>query len=104
MNRVPLLADDFTVMYESPDPSTVYCYTPGLARLPDGRLVATMDLGGPGVRDLPVPVRWERGEGGYAWVGKVFTSDDGGATWIHRTDFPFIHARPFMGGSGRRRR
>ena len=30
--------------------------------------------------------------------GKVFTSDDGGKTWTHRTDFPFLHARPFAAG------
>lgn len=98
MNRVPLLADGFTVLYESPDPVDIYCYTPGLARLDSGRIVATMDLGGPGVRDLPASARWARGEGGYAWVGKIFTSDDGGGIWTHRTDFPFLHARPFVAG------
>ena len=28
----------------------------------------------------------------------MFTSDDGGQTWRHRTDFPFMHARPFAAG------
>ena len=40
---VPMLADDFVVVYESPNPQRVYAYTPGLARLESGRLVATMD-------------------------------------------------------------
>ncbi|MBB6674728.1 sialidase family protein [Cohnella nanjingensis] len=78
-----LLADDFVKVYESADPTRISCYSPGLARLPSGRLVATLDLGGPGV------------EKGY---GKVFTSDDRGATWTFRTDFPYVHARPFVAG------
>jgi len=57
-------------VYESPDPARVYAYTPGLARLPSGRLVATMDQGGPGVRDLPGP-KGLRGEGSGAWQGLI---------------------------------
>jgi len=98
MRKVPLLANDFIVVYESPDAENIYCYTPGLARLDNGRLVATLDLGGPGVKDLPVTTRWQCGDGGYSCVGKVFTSDDGGQTWIHRVDFPFKFARPFVAG------
>ncbi|MFA6563204.1 MAG: sialidase family protein [Verrucomicrobiia bacterium] len=79
------LAQDHVVVYESPDPANIYCYTPGIARLDSGRLVATMDRGGRGVK---------KGEP----IGKVFTSDDHGKTWAHRTDFPFGHARPFVAG------
>jgi hypothetical protein len=28
----------------------------------------------------------------------VHTSDDGGQTWEHRGDYPFMHARPFVAG------
>lgn len=73
------------MVYESPDPARLYCYTPGIARLAGGRLVATMDCGGPGLK---------RGEP----AGKVFTSDDGGSSWTQRTGFPFGHARPFVAG------
>ncbi len=79
------LAQDYVVVYESPDPLGIYCYTPGLAVLPGGRLVATIDRGGPGIKKGDLR-------------GKVFTSDDGGKTWIHRVDFPFQHARPFVAG------
>jgi len=96
--KVPLLANDYTVVYESPDPEGAYCYSPGLARLASGRLVATMDLGGPAVRGLSSTARWAHGEKDYDFIGKVFTSDDSGQTWAHRTDFPFIHARPFVAG------
>lgn len=85
------------VVYESPDPANVYCYTPGIARLAGGRLVATTDLGGPGVAALP-GIKCLRGEGDRIWQGKVFTSDDGGRSWTFRTDFPFMHARPFTAG------
>jgi hypothetical protein len=91
------LANDYVTVIESPDPESVYCYTPGLARLPSGRLVATMDLGGPGAAKHVGKVE---GPGGRSLLlrGKVFTSDDRGKTWTHRTDFPFLHARPFVAG------
>jgi hypothetical protein len=91
------LAADFVKVYESPHPETIYCYSPGLARCPSGRLVATLDLGGPGVRDLPGP-KFPRGDFSLPQQGKVFTSDDGGKTWVHRVDFPYYHARPFWAG------
>lgn len=96
--KVPLLANDFQVVFESPDAEHVYCYSPGIIELPSGRLVATLDLGGPGVAQLPGTVRWANGEGKKDWIGKILTSDDGGSTWVHRSDFPFIHARPFIAG------
>lgn len=97
MRRVPLLANRFVTVYESPDPARVYAYTPGLVRLEGGRLVATMDQGGPGVRDLPGP-KGLRGEGPHAWQGLIYTSDDRGRTWTRRASFPFMHARPFVAG------
>ncbi|MBT3375481.1 MAG: exo-alpha-sialidase [Lentisphaerae bacterium] len=96
MQRVPLLAQDHTVLFESPDSARVYCYSPGICRLDSGRLVATMDLGGPGMTEWPDPkgIRYGR-----PVQGKVFTSDDGGVTWQHRADYPFMHQRPFVAGN-----
>jgi len=92
------LADEFVKVFESPDPERIYTYSPGICVLPgSGRLVATMDLGGPGVAELPGP-KYVRGPNERSWQGKVFTSDDRGATWTHRSDFPFMHARPFDDG------
>jgi hypothetical protein len=79
------LADDYVTVCESPSPATIFCYTPGLARLDSGRLVATMDFGGSG---------WKKG----APRGRVFTSDDRGRTWTNRVSFPYVHARPFVAG------
>ena len=73
----------------------MFAYSPGIVRLDSGRLIATLDLGGPGMKDWPEP----KGRRGSELVqGKVFTSDDGGLTWTHRTDFPFFHATPFVAG------
>ena len=97
--KVPLLANDYVVVFESPLPDGAFCYTPGLVRLESGRLIATMDLGGLRVPELNPPIALENSErGGFTSVGKIFTSDDGGQTWQHRADFPGIHARPFVAG------
>lgn len=93
--KVQPLADEFTAVYRSPDPGSLFCYSPGLARLPGGRLVATLDLGGPGAENVPGP---KGGAPGRHWQGKVFVSDDHGVSWRHRADFPFRHARPFEAG------
>lgn len=90
------LADKFIKVYESPNPDKIYTYSPGLALLPGGRLIATMDLSGPGIGELNGPTRVM--EGGKLWFGKIFTSDDRGQTWTHRADFPLMHARPFAAG------
>lgn len=95
-SKMPLLANDFVTVYESPNPDGAYCYTPGLVRLESGRLLATMDLGGPQVADMNPPIALKDSERGFTSVGKIFTSDDGGQTWIHREDFAGIHARPFV--------
>ncbi|MDD4268297.1 MAG: sialidase family protein [Pirellulales bacterium] len=87
------LANDYTVVYESPDAATIYAYSPGLIELPGGRLIATMDQGGPGVGKLPNANR-----GGMVWRGRVYASDDGGRTWQLKTDSPMIHARPLLAG------
>jgi len=92
---IPLLANEFVQLYESTDPERIYAYTPGLARLESGRLVATMDQGGPGIADLEGVKGW-RGFGANAWQGKIWTSDDRGKSWIERALFPFMHARPFV--------
>lgn len=90
------LADDFTAMTVSPSPTDVFCYSPGLLRLPSGRLIGTMDLGGPGVQRMQGAVRED--DSGFWFLGKVFTSDDGGLTWQERTTLSMYHMRPFLAG------
>jgi hypothetical protein len=95
---VQLLANEFVTVYESPDPSSIFCYSPGICRCLDGRLIATCDLGGPGVQNLPGVKSLRTGDMHLRNQGKIFTSDDHGKTWTHRADFPFWHARPFVTG------
>ncbi len=92
-----LLAQNGVKVYESPTPRLIYAYSPGIARLPSGRLVATLDVGGPGAADLE-GAKWLRGERDWTCQGRIYTSDDGGITWTQRGCFPFMHARPFAAG------
>lgn len=100
------LANDFVTLFESPDPQSVFGYSPGLAAFESERLaatagprlIATIDTGGPGVADLDGPKHVRAGHGSHAWQGRVYTSDDHGRTWTQRTRFPFLHARPFVAG------
>ncbi len=52
MNRIIPLAGEYEIIERSPSPQDIYCYSPGVLALPGGRLVATMDFGGPGTKRL----------------------------------------------------
>lgn len=64
------LAQDYVVVYESPDARNVYTYSPGLRRMPSGRLIATPFLAGNVLYVL-----------GHAGDVTIARSDDGGETW-----------------------
>ncbi len=65
---IKTLADDYVTLFSSPDPQRMFAYSPGITRLASGRLVATIDLGGPGAAELPDP-KYRRGEMGWALAG-----------------------------------
>lgn len=85
------------ILFRSPDPAGVYCYSPWICQTQTGRLVATFDLGGPGVRHLP-GTKSSKGDDPAGNQGKVYVSDDGGHSWSHRADFPLLHARVITAG------
>ena len=89
-----MLSERETVVYRSQRPKTLYAYSPGIMRLPSGRLIATMDVGGPGMQTMEGVKCFRSGRW---WQGKVFCSDDGGVNWRHVHDMPMLHARPFLG-------
>ncbi|MFI4913131.1 MAG: sialidase family protein [Sedimentisphaeraceae bacterium JB056] len=91
------MANKFITVFESPSPEDIYCYSPGICILDSGRIVATMDIGGPGVVALDGE-KYIRGTSGASNQCRVFTSDDDGDTWIYRASFPMMHARPFVAG------
>ncbi len=100
MNAGTPLASDFRTVYESPDADTIFAYTPGITKSPSGRLIATIDLGGPGPIDMPDTraLASEQGIEGLDHHGRIYTSDDHGRAWTHRANFPYMHARPFYAG------
>lgn len=87
------LAQDYTAVFESEFPDTLYTGSPGIAVTPENAIVTSFDLRGPGAEQIPGP-KWKTHNGG-AWQGRVYISRDRGKRWEHRTSFPFIHARPF---------
>ncbi|MEK3721285.1 hypothetical protein [Paenibacillus sp. FSL H8-0034] len=89
------IADAPTIVFESPDPAEIYCYSPGIARLHTGRLIATLDLGGKGVTKMEGPKGIRYGE---PTMGKAFIRNESTEEWEHVLDFPFMHARPFTAG------
>ncbi len=92
-DRVSPLANEYVTVWESPDAQRVFAYTPGICRLPSGRLVVSMDRGGPGAAELPGVKR-----DGEIYRGLILTSDDHGQTWTQRAETPMLHARPFVAG------
>jgi len=43
------LAEEYKVVVASPNSEDTYCYSPGILKLENGRIIATMDFGGTGV-------------------------------------------------------
>ncbi len=68
------------IVAESPDPDSIYLYTPAIARGFDGRLVVAIDYGGPGTDMLDGP---RSPDGDYRTGNQIrfLLSDDHGATW-----------------------
>ncbi|MCD8069251.1 MAG: hypothetical protein LUE87_10280 [Lachnospiraceae bacterium] len=97
------LAEEYTIVASSPSPEDVYAYSPGLCKLDNGRLVATMDFGGTGVarewagQNVKLAHRWpERPDRDN--IGLIYTSDDGGITWQKKHSLPILCMRPFTAG------
>ena len=91
------LAQDYVALYKSDDPQNTCAYSPGIWRCPNGRLLATMDLGSLRQNEKPNP----DGSPKPAHEGlncRVMTSDHGDENWDTRADLDLYHARPFAAG------
>jgi hypothetical protein len=84
------LAQEHVALWTSPDPARIYGYTPGICRLPSGRLVVTHEISSAGKVVPP--------ENQPIHESRILTSDDGGKTWAHRANFDLSFARPFVAG------
>ena len=88
--KIRALADDFKLIMKSPDPVNIWACDPGLCRCPNGRLIASGGLCGPGVKSGNPECQSN--------IGYIHISDDHGKTWRQNGTFPFLHARPFVAG------
>lgn len=93
---IPLDPQPVTI-HASPDPAAVFHANPSLMALASGRLLATLHLHGPGVTKLP-GVKGKHYPFNHLLLGKIYSSNDKGATWQHVWDFPFAFARLFRDG------
>jgi len=94
---MPPLAQGHVALFQSDDPQNTCAYSPGILRCPDGRLLATMDLGSLRQNEKQDP----EGSPKPAHEGlicRVMTSDNGGRTWKCRADIDLYHGRPFEAG------
>lgn len=91
-----LIADE-KILYTSPYPQEVYCYSPSIVKTDSGRLLASFDLSGPGISKLP-GVKSCHGDFSGGNQCKIFASDDNGQTWKHLCDHQTFHARLFTDG------
>lgn len=83
--------DEERIIYRSQNPRELWCYTPAILKTSSGRILVTLDVGGPGLGNAGAGAGGTKRRG----IGKIFISDDQGATWQSKGSFPFWHARPF---------
>ena len=94
-----LIADE-TILFESPDPAGIYCYTPAILAGENGRLIAAVDLGGPDTTALEGP-RSQEGDYPSGNQIRIFLSDDGGESWRESASrLPMMHETLFRTSSG----
>ena len=79
-------------IFASPATKDVFCFSPDILALPTGRLLASLDLGGPGIVNVPGP-RSHWGDWGIGNQCRVLASDDGGENWRELARLPLYHAR-----------
>ena len=86
------------VIAESPAPDSVFLYTPGIIEGFDGRLVVSVDYGGPGTSVLDGP-RSDFGDYKSGNQIRILLSDDKGKTWRETSArIPMMHEILFKAG------
>ena len=68
------LAENYKVVVSSPNPEDTFCCSPESLKFDNGRMITTMDFGGPGVVRMDGHCQRNPGTDRYN-VGKVFVSD-----------------------------
>ena len=93
--KMKYIADEH-ILYHSPNSEGLYCYTPWICHGFNGRLLASFDIAGPFLKEMPGP-KSDHGDYGSNQC-RIYRSDDHGKTWIHCADLPMLHARIFAAG------
>lgn len=89
---------DERILFESPNPENVFCYSPGICNGFGNRLLVAFDLGGAGVKDLGGALS-RAGDWGLGNQLRVHYSDDDGETWTPSKDtLPMYHSVMFKSG------
>ncbi len=87
-----------TVIAESPRPDSIFLYTPGIVEGFDGRLIVSIDYGGPGTYLLDGP-KSDFGDFKAGNQIRVLLSDDNGKTWRETPNrIPMMHEILFKAG------
>lgn len=87
---------DEQVLFHSPTPKELYCYTPWICHGFNGRLFVSYDIAGMGLRKLDGP-KSDHGDSGSNQC-QILYSDDHGKTWTCCSKQPMLHARVFTAG------
>jgi len=87
---------DEKILYHSPDPQGLYCYTPWIDHAFNGRLVASFDIAGPSLKKESGPFS-DHGDFGSNQM-RIYISDDNGYSWRETGRLPMLHARVFAAG------
>lgn len=74
-----LIADE-KIIFHSPDAAGIYCFTPAVVLGNNGRIIAAVDLGGPGTAALGAPL-CEEGDYPSGNQIRFLLSDDDGKSW-----------------------
>ena len=90
---------DERILFESPNPENVFCYSPGICNGFNNRLLVCFDLGGAGVASLGGALS-RAGDWGLGNQLRVMYSDDNGETWLEsKTTLPMYHSVMFKSGN-----
>ena len=90
-----MIADE-RILFRSPAPDGIYCYTPWICHGFGDRLIASCDIAGPRLGEVPGP-KSDHGDYGSNQC-LIFRSDDHGETWTLCARLPMLHARVFQTG------
>ncbi len=85
------------VIYRSPAPNDLYCYSPWITQGFGGRILLSYDIAGPGLRQIPGP-KSDHGDYGSNQC-QIQVSDDHGKTWRLTGRLPMLHARILRAGA-----